>query len=97
MSEIVTAIYEDGILRPMHPLNLREKQRVRIQVWTEEAGDAVERVIQELVDTRLLTPPSGHPEGEPVSAKERRELAETLGRTPGHRLSDIIIEERDQW
>ena len=56
MSEVVTAVYENGILRPAHPLNLREKQQVRIQVWTEEGQDAVEQVIQELIDARLLPP-----------------------------------------
>ena len=94
MSEVVTAVYENGILRPAHPLNLREKQQVRIQVWTEEGQDAVEQVIQELINARLLTPPSGHPEGEPMLATERRELAEALGRIPGASLSAIIIEER---
>ena len=30
MIETVTAIYEKGILRPLQPLNLRERQTVRI-------------------------------------------------------------------
>ena len=29
--EIVTAVYEKGMLRPLQPLSLRERQRVRIR------------------------------------------------------------------
>jgi len=32
MTEIVTAVYEKGILRPLQPLKLRERQTVRIQI-----------------------------------------------------------------
>ena len=35
MTEIVTAVYENGLLRPLEPLDLRERQRVRIQVLPE--------------------------------------------------------------
>ena len=36
MSEIITAVYERGALRPLTPLKLREHQRVRIQVVAED-------------------------------------------------------------
>jgi hypothetical protein len=46
----------------------------------------------------LLTPPLDHSEiSQPPSKKERRELAEELGRVPGKPLSEIIIEERGEW
>ena len=32
MTEIITAVYENGVLRPLSPLSLREHQTVRIQV-----------------------------------------------------------------
>jgi len=35
MAEIVTAVYEKGMLRPLQPLNLRERQTVRIQVLSD--------------------------------------------------------------
>lgn len=97
MSEIVTAVYENGVLRPLRPLHLRERQTVRIQVLPEEAADEVEQVIQTLVAAGLLTPPPGHSEVDPVSEEERRELAEILGRAPGKPLSEIIIEDRGEW
>jgi len=94
MAEIVTAVYENGVLRPLRPLNLRERQTVRLQVLPEEPADEIEKVIQMLVEAGLLTPPPGRSEVAPISEQERRELAEVLGRAPGKPLSEIIIEER---
>jgi predicted DNA-binding antitoxin AbrB/MazE fold protein len=96
MTEIVTAVYEDGVLRPLRPLNLRERQTVRVQVLAEEPPE-VEQVIQTLVKAGLVTPPPGHSEVDPISEEERYELAETLGKAPGKPLSEVIIEERGEW
>ena len=54
MAEIVTAVYEKGVLQP---LNLKEQQTVRLQVLPEESEDEAEEVIQALVEAGLLTPP----------------------------------------
>ena len=97
MAEIVTAVYEKGVLRPLQPLNLEEQQTVRLQVLPEEPDNEIEEVIQALVEAGLLTPPPGHSEIDPVSEEERRELAEALGQAPGKPLSEIIIEERGEW
>jgi predicted DNA-binding antitoxin AbrB/MazE fold protein len=97
MAEIITATYENGVLRPLRPLNLRERQTVRLQILPEEPSDEVEEVVQLLVKAGLLTPPSGHSEFGPVSEEKRRELAESLGQEPGDPLSEIIIDERGEW
>jgi len=97
MFEIVTAVYENGVLRPLRLLNLRERQTVRIQVLPEEPTGEAEEVIQTLVQAGLLTPPPGYSEIDPVPGEERRQLAETLGRAPGELLSEIIIRERGKW
>ncbi len=97
MAEIVTAVYEKGVLRPLHPLNLRERQTVRVQVLPEEPPGKVEQVIQALVEAGLLTPPPGHSKVGPISEEERRELAQTLSQASGKPLSEIIIEERGEW
>ena len=97
MAEIVTAVYEKGVLRPLQPLNLKERQTVRLQVLPEEPEDKAEEVIQALVKAGLLTPPPGHSEVAPISEEERHELAEILGQAPGKPLSEIIIEERGDW
>ncbi len=104
MGEIVTAVYEKGVLRPLQPLKLRERQTVRIQivpeerVTQEEAGDEAEKVIQSLISAGLIRPrPKGTPPPDPVSEQERRRLADVMGKAPGKPLSEIIIEERGEW
>jgi len=54
MSEIVTAVYEKGLLRPLTPLNLRERQSVRLQVLPEEPADEVNRIINGLLNFQKL-------------------------------------------
>ena len=104
MAEIVTAVYEKGVLRPLQPLNLRERQTVRIQIMPEEPviqdePDEVEEVIQSLVAAGLMRPrpKRGTPPPDPVSEEERRRLADIMGKAPGKPLSEIIIEERGEW
>jgi predicted DNA-binding antitoxin AbrB/MazE fold protein len=94
MSEIITAVYENGMLRPQNPLSLRDGQTVRLQVLTEETASEAEQVIQSLVAAGLVTPPPCRGDVEPVSEEARRELAQRLGQYPGKPLSEIIIEER---
>jgi predicted DNA-binding antitoxin AbrB/MazE fold protein len=93
--ETVTAIYENGVLRPLHPLNLREHQTVRLQVLSEQLEeDASKAALQSLIAAGIITPPKGSSDIEPMSEEERLELANRLGRAPGKLLSEIIIEDR---
>lgn len=94
MAEIVKAIYENGVLRPLSPLKLAEQQTVSLQILPEQPIDPVEEAIQQLINNGLLTPPLGYSEVEPVSEVERQELAETLGQSSDKPLSEMIIEER---
>ena len=97
MSETVTAVYENGVLRPLRPLKLRERQTVRLQIVPEEPTDSEdETAIRMLVEAGTLTPPPGRSDMEPISEQERRELADRLGRAPGKPLSEIIIEDRGE-
>ena len=106
MTETVTvaAVYENGVLRPVHPLNLRERQTVYIQIMPQEsegrpdveAEQEMETIIQSLIQAGALTPPPGRSDVEPMSEQERRALAEELGRAPGKPLSEIIIEDRGE-
>ena len=59
MSEIITAVYSNGMLRPQNPLSLTDGQTVRLQVLTEEAADETEQIIQSLVAAGLVTPLQG--------------------------------------
>jgi predicted DNA-binding antitoxin AbrB/MazE fold protein len=98
--ETVTAVYEKGVLRPLEPLDLEERQMVRIQVVPEVAEeDEGEEMIRLLGAAGLMRPRQkrGTPPPDPVSEEERRELAERLGRAPGKPLSEIVIEDQGEW
>jgi predicted DNA-binding antitoxin AbrB/MazE fold protein len=97
MSEIITAIYENGVLRPLSPLPLQEHQTVRIQVLAEDSVAELERITQSLATSGLITPPPCLSSVEPVSEDAWRELTEKLNAIPGKPLSEILIEERGEW
>jgi len=97
MAEIVTAVYENGILRPLEPLSLKEHQRIRIQLLPEQIFTETEQLIQALVDKGRLTPPPGTLEANPLSTAERQQLAILLGQAAAKPLSEIIIEDRGEW
>lgn len=98
MSTIVTAIYENGMLRPLAPLSLPEQQIVRLQILPDTLIAEIEQIIQALVETGDLTPPPGHSEVEPVSEEEVQRIANLLGGTITSKTpSEMIIEDRGEW
>jgi predicted DNA-binding antitoxin AbrB/MazE fold protein len=97
MPEIITAIYENGVLRPLSPLSLQEHQTVRIQVLPEDSVTELERITQSLATAGLITPPPCRSDVEPVSEDAWRELSEKLKTIPDQPLSEILIEERGEW
>ena len=44
MSQTITAVYEDGILRPLSPLQLPNKTRVTVQIETPESDPVLELI-----------------------------------------------------
>jgi predicted DNA-binding antitoxin AbrB/MazE fold protein len=95
---IIKAVYENGVLRPLRPLKLRERQTVRLQLLPEETeedeGDAAVRI---LVAAGLMRPPErATPPPDPVSEDERRRLAQRLAQAPGKPLSKLVIEDRGE-
>ena len=57
MTETITAIYENGVLRPLKPLRLKEQQRVKVQLLPEDTQElALQREVvhQWLKDEDLL-------------------------------------------
>lgn len=97
MAEIVTAIYENGVLRPLKPLRLRENQIVQVSVVFDDEEDDREALIRVLVEEGLVEPPEVDDVPDPVSAEERQYLADLLGRAPGKPLSELVIEDRGEW
>ncbi|MBA3923782.1 MAG: antitoxin family protein [Nostocaceae cyanobacterium] len=96
MSEIFTAIYENGVLRPLNPLSLQEDQKVQIQILTEITPPATNNVLQAMINAGMLTLPRRTNREAPFSQEQRRELAQKMGQSSGKPLSEIIIEDRGE-
>lgn len=95
MAEIVKAVYENGALRLLEPLSLKEHQTVRIQVLPETEAESVGETMQALISQGVVIAPAGHSSVEPISEEERHQLADTLGQAMTKPLSELIIEDRD--
>jgi hypothetical protein len=83
----------------MRPLNLRERQTVRLQLLPDELSeeeDEGETAIRILVSAGLMRPPQRGTPPDPVSEEQRRALAERLAEGPGKPLSELIIEDRGE-
>ncbi len=95
MSEYIQAIYENGILRPLKPLDLPENKIVEIDVREETSNgeethrDKVSRVLREAG----LTSQIKFPKTKKLSDKERKRLGKLFsGEKP---LGEYIDEDRE--
>ncbi|HZS86945.1 MAG TPA: antitoxin family protein [Chloroflexota bacterium] len=97
MSQVITAIYEDGVLRPLMPLELPEHAEVQLKLELvlehpdEQAGRR--KVDRALMAAGLMLPRSTDHPTPPLTDAERDALARRI--PAGHALSEIILEERD--
>ena len=105
MPETITAIYENGVLRPLTPLLLNDGETVEItivaEVPQEELKGDREKSIK-LMDKRgLMRLPNKQSQIDPAELARReenwRELFETLKGRPGTPVSEIVIEDRGPW
>lgn len=98
MTAIVTAVYENGVLRPLEPISLQEQQKVRLQILPDPIITEIEQIIQGLVEAGDLTPPPGFSEVDPVPEEEIQRIADVLGRATSSKTpSEMIIEDRGKW
>jgi predicted DNA-binding antitoxin AbrB/MazE fold protein len=95
MDQTIKAVYEKGVLRPLQPLDLKERQAVRIQIMLEQGADVeAEAVMRSLAGVGLVTLSPGQTDAPQTSRDERIAVADRLGCAPGKALSEIIIEDR---
>jgi predicted DNA-binding antitoxin AbrB/MazE fold protein len=94
MSEIITAVYENGLLRPTIPLRLQEHQVVKIRLVEDSSSD--DQTLQRLIESGIVTPPPRAGDGRLISEQALRSLAEQVGKVPGKQLSESIIEDRGE-
>jgi predicted DNA-binding antitoxin AbrB/MazE fold protein len=80
----IETIYENGVLRPLTPLELADQQRVRITI---DNGDP----LADLVDTEYEEWCARESKDAPSIEQAREILSKVSGS-----LSDVIISERDQ-
>jgi predicted DNA-binding antitoxin AbrB/MazE fold protein len=100
MGQTITAVYENGVLRPLKPLALPEHAQVELDirplVTPADATAQREQVRRALADAGLLasiTP--SHEQKLPLSAHERSALALALAESGVAPLSIAILEERE--
>jgi predicted DNA-binding antitoxin AbrB/MazE fold protein len=97
MTTTVTAIYADGVLRPLTPLALPEQTTVQLSVQPvafSQQSDHRLRIQQALTTAGIATEP--HALGVnigPLSVERRAELAQRFATQQP--LSDVIAEERE--
>jgi len=85
MAREIDAIYENGVLRPLEPLDLEEQQRVRIII---DHGDP----LADLLDTEFMEWCSRKSAGDVPSIEKVRQM---LSKIKGS-MADVVIAERDE-
>lgn len=85
MTKTLAAIYENGVLRPLEPLKLRERQTVAVTI-----SDSVGDIADAWLDHEHMAAADGIDESEPTL----EEVHAALSSIPGD-LSDDIRGERE--
>jgi len=90
---IITAIYENGVLRPLTPLSLPEHSQVEIQILKPSltATEERQRVRQILAAAGVIQP---HSVVEPVQPVSETALAAAQALGQAGPLSEVIIADR---
>jgi predicted DNA-binding antitoxin AbrB/MazE fold protein len=95
MVKAIPAIYENGVLRPLVPVQLRDHQTVWLQVLPDQAMTELLPLLEPLYESGLLTPPTPS-DYEPISDADLAEMVKSIN-VAGQPLSETIIEERGEW
>ena len=85
MRREIRAIYENGILRPIEPLELEEQQRVRVTI--DDGGP-----LADLLDTEFMEWCARKSEGDVPSIEEVRQMLSKIKDS----MADVIIAEREE-
>lgn len=90
MTQIITAVYEKGLLRPLQKLNLREQEMVQIQILP--ANGEARAALAVLVSAGLVKPDTRKDVPPEIPEDRRREVADALGAIGP--VSKLIIQDR---
>jgi predicted DNA-binding antitoxin AbrB/MazE fold protein len=101
MPETITAIYENGVLRPLSPLSLNDGETVQITIVAEVSQEELkgdrEKAIKLMDVRKLMGLPTKQFKLDAAAEQKRRELFEKLKGRVGKPLSEIVIEDRGPW
>ena len=86
--------YENGMLKPLIPLNLEKGYTIRLQIISDSIDNKIIKTFQALKENKVIIPPKGETDIQPVSDEERIELSKKIGKAANNKLSEIIIEDR---
>jgi predicted DNA-binding antitoxin AbrB/MazE fold protein len=105
MPEIITAVYENGVLRPVNSVTLTEGQTVRLKIVPEgsssEEKNNIDQAFPNLIDTGVMNLPPKYGQIDPAELARReqvwREQISQMKPLSGKSLSETIIEDRGSW
>ncbi len=101
MPETITAVYENGVFRPLSSVSLKDGETVRINIVAdvspEELKDDREKAIKLMDLRKLMGLPNKQFKLDAAAEQKRRELFEKLKGRVGKPLSEIVIEDRGPW
>ena len=101
MPETITAIYENGVFRPLSPLSLNDGETVEITIVAEVSQEELkgdrEKAIKLMDVRKLMGLPTKQFKLDAAAEQKRRELFEQLKGRVGKPLSEIVIEDRGPW
>jgi len=104
MPETITAIYENGVLRPVSPLSLNDGETVQITIVAEVSqeevkGDREKSMMKMFVGGMRLPKKQGKLDRAELikRAQQWRELMQKMEPLPGKPLSEMVIEDRGPW
>ena len=103
MLNAIPAIYENGVLRPLAPVQLHDLQTVWLKVLPQpvtesqpgQAKTELQSALQRLYESGLLTPPTTS-DAPPISEADFVALVQSI-KVTGQPLSETIIEDRGEW
>jgi predicted DNA-binding antitoxin AbrB/MazE fold protein len=95
MEQVITAVYENGVLRPLKPLNLPEHKTVNIQILPDQVIEQFEAALQLLAEEGVVSLPDSTAI-QPMSTEERLKLTQYLAKVGNVSLSEKVIAERNE-